>query len=337
MRSLLCTLACRLLSLSTRLEPCSRSCLDLHGRRAECSVGMPPFLPVWLSNRLATTCWFFIAVVLSSAGAWPRPQSAGTPAPAFESASIKPAGPRSNRLSAGGPGSPDPIRYYFHSATLLDLVAVAYDVDYFQVSSRVPLDRARFDLDATVPKGATRLQFRQMLQHLLAERFHLKLHHESREFSASVLVQGKAISKLEESGRGPAAPFPNASNPFRDTRFPDLPPDQPGIAANNSIEGDYIAVRLSARHEPISELARLLQSLDEPPVVDQTGLTGRYNFQLEFAKELPGIAGGSPRGPSTLPDLPSALQEQLGLRLVNRRVPFDVIVIDSAAKQPTEN
>lgn len=70
-------------------------------------------------------------------------------------ASVKRSGPSSIRGSRGGPGTADPGRYAFGSATLLDLIAIAYDVEYFQVRSASPLDRDRYDVVAIVPAGAT--------------------------------------------------------------------------------------------------------------------------------------------------------------------------------------
>ena len=88
------------------------------------------------------------------------------------------------RGSEGGPGTKDPGRYSFHSATTLDFLVVGYGVETFQISSKLPLDREHFDFDARVPEGATKPEFAMMLQRLLAERFHLKLHHVQREFNA---------------------------------------------------------------------------------------------------------------------------------------------------------
>ena len=94
----------------------------------------------------------------------------------FEVASVKPSGPQSVRGWEGGPGSPDPGRYVWGAATIQDLIVTAYDLQYFQVSSKLAIDRDRYDLIAKVPEGATKEQLRTMLQNLLAERFRLKTH-----------------------------------------------------------------------------------------------------------------------------------------------------------------
>jgi uncharacterized protein (TIGR03435 family) len=74
---------------------------------------------------------------------------------------------------------------------VLDLIIVAYEVEVFQVSSPVPLDRQNFDFSAKVSEGAPRQQFRAMLQNFLAERFHLKPRIQSRQFPAYELVVAK--------------------------------------------------------------------------------------------------------------------------------------------------
>lgn len=92
-----------------------------------------------------------IVILLAATAGLARPQTGGAAAPAFEVASIKPSGPHSIRGWEGGPGTSDPGLYRYGLATLLDLI-----VDYFQVSSPVPLDRQNFGLAAKVPEGATK-------------------------------------------------------------------------------------------------------------------------------------------------------------------------------------
>jgi uncharacterized protein (TIGR03435 family) len=251
---------------------------------------------------------------------------AQTVAPAFEVASIKPSGPKSVRGSDGGPGRSDPGTFRYGEASLLDLIEMAYKVDAFQVSSRIALDRQTFDLVAKVSEGATRQQFRAMLQNFLAERFHLKLHIESKEFPAYELVVLKTGLKLREGVAAPRTP--------PDQGWPVLPPNQPGISANMGTESGVEVVRLKAQQEPLSALAVLLRNPEEIPVVDKTGLTGKYDFNLEYSREVSGL---SPEGPAPLPDVFQALDKQLGLQLVRKKVPFDVLMIESVDQTPTEN
>jgi uncharacterized protein (TIGR03435 family) len=118
-----------------------------------------------------------VGMVMLAIAGLARAQSPGGTAPVFEVASIKPSGPHSIRGSAGGPGSSDPGLYRFGRATLLDLICIGYNVRKWQVQSPIPLEPQAFDLAATVPAGATKEQFRAMLQNLLADRFHLQLSH----------------------------------------------------------------------------------------------------------------------------------------------------------------
>jgi uncharacterized protein (TIGR03435 family) len=75
---------------------------------------------------------------------------------------------------------------------------------------------------------------------------------------------------------------------------------------------------------------------DDPPIVDKTGLTGKYDFRLEFSREPPGAPPAEAKVPPA-PDLFIAVQQQLGLQFVSRKLPFDVTVVDSVDKAPTDN
>jgi uncharacterized protein (TIGR03435 family) len=258
---------------------------------------------------------------------------AGSQAPAppeFEVASVKASGPKSIRGSEGGPGSSDPGRYRFSAASLLDLIVTAYNVQPFRISSPAPLDRRLFDLVAKVPEGTTKPQFRTMLQNLLAERFALKLHIESKEFPAYELVVAKTGTRLKEGVEAGAPHRPGDG-------FPELPANRPGMIANNSVSGSFLLVRLRSQQEPISEFVSMLRPTDGLPVVDRTELSGKYDFTLEYTEEPPNVAAESVADPPVAPNLFTALQQQLGVQLVRRKVPFDVLVIESFNQLPAEN
>jgi uncharacterized protein (TIGR03435 family) len=231
---------------------------------------------------------------------------------AFDAASIKLSGPRSVRGSAGGPGSSDPGQYTFGQATLIDLIAQAYDVHEFQISSTFPIDRQRFDLVAKIPAGATQEAFRAMMQTLLAERFRLLVHIVAKEFPALDLTVAIGGPKLKETAGG-----------------------QPGISSRFSIEGGFEIAHVMARKATLAQLAMMLSRPSEPPVLDRTGLTGTYDFMLDYSTERGAAAG--PAGPPSAPDLAVALRQQLGLQLVRKKEPFDVVVVDAVDKMPTAN
>ena len=245
----------------------------------------------------------------------------------FEVASLKPSGPKSVRGWEGGPGTSDPQLYTFGWVTLVDLVCAAYELRSFQVSSKLALDKDEFDLAARMPAETTKLQFRSMMQNLLADRFHLKFHRISKDFSAYALVVGKGGPKFQASGARDSRPSPRSGD-----GFPEVATNRPDIRSSLSGRGTVL-IRINAHQEPISALVLTLPVPDNQPVVDQTGLTGTYDFRLGYSLDR----GADTDGPPLLPDLFSAIQQQLGLQLVHKKVPFDVLVIDQVDRYPTEN
>jgi uncharacterized protein (TIGR03435 family) len=246
----------------------------------------------------------------------------------FEVASLRLSGPKSVRGSEGGPGSKDATRYSFGRASLDDLILVAYDVELFQISSKLPLDRDEFDLAAKVPAGATKDEFRAMLRNLVAERFHIKLHIESRDFAAFELVLAKGGTKLGTEAATKLA--------FQGD-FPKLTPGKPGLISRNSMSRGQMVTEIRGQQEPVAKLAEILRTAEPRPIVDKTGLTGRYDFTLEFSTDtLQGTAVGAAETPGA-PDLNTALREQLGLQIIAKKLPFDVVVVESFDRLPTEN
>jgi uncharacterized protein (TIGR03435 family) len=254
------------------------------------------------------------ALLFAATVAWPQ---------TFEVASVKPSPRDGDSIEEGGPGSSDPGRYRHTGATLEDLIVTAYHVEYFRVASKTPIDRDRFDVLAKVPPDATRQQFRVMLQNLLAERFRLKFHREKREFQGYELVVAKSGAKLGTVAAKPA------------DGFPELPPGKPGLMDYHTLRNGHYLVRVRGRQMPASEIARNLRVPGNTPVIDGTGLTGKYDFTLEYSYQ----AGASVESPEAAPapSIFTAVRQQLGLELVSRRLPFEVLVIDSFDKVPTEN
>lgn len=263
-----------------------------------------------------------IAILLLGTAAW---------AQTFEVASLKPSGPQSGNRIEGGPGTSDPLRYTYTSATLEDLIVIAWNVEYFQVSSKAAIDRDCFDLVAKIPPGTRMEDFRVMLQNLVKERFRLKLHAETREFSGYALVVAKSGFKLKERSSGPTASSASSAA----GKFPDLPSNKPGIIAHHLSREGNILIRVRVQQMPMSEIARSLKVPDDVPVVDQTGLAGKYNFTLEYA--YPARKSQAVPEEPPAPSVFTAVQQQLGLQLVSKRVPFETVVIDSFNRVPSEN
>jgi uncharacterized protein (TIGR03435 family) len=264
-----------------------------------------------------------MAMVLAVAVAFAQPQTT------FEVASIKLSGPQSIRGLDGGPGSRDPGRYSFGQATVLDLLSVAYGLDGFQISGKTALDEQRFDLVAKIPQGTTKEEFKSMMQSLLAERFHLKMHMDSKEFPAFELLVANGGLKLKETDPG-APPAPKLEG------FPDLPAGRPGMTSTYRSDGGITVVRLRAQQQTLAALARMVRQ-DGPPILDKTGVAGKFDFTLEYTIEHAGAALDATVSIPIAPGLPTALRQQLGLQLVPKKALFDVLVVDSIDKAPTEN
>jgi uncharacterized protein (TIGR03435 family) len=260
-------------------------------------------------------------------------------APAFEVASVKRSGPQSLRNSDGGPGSNDPGRFSFTSAVLRDLLYRAYGVDDYQqqISGPAWIDSERYDIAVRIPPGTTQKQFQQMLQNLLADRFKLVVHHETKQLPVYELVLGKNGSKLRKSVESPNATAASSGPPppARDRDgFPTLPAGRPGFVSGF---GPGPHGHWTARQQPMSALAENLsgQMATGRRVIDKTGLSGKYDFTLEYDLDLGNPSAAVGDGPVL--SIFEAVQQQLGLRLVPGKAFFDVVVVDQAEKTPIEN
>ena len=216
----------------------------------------------------------------------------------------------------GGPGTGDPGRIRFANASLRNLIQTAYNVRPNQLEAPSWLESARFDVIATVPQGATRDQANLMLQNLLVDRFQLKVHRSTRELPVYALVIARNGSRLKESVGDPNA---SAAAKGRGTILA-------ADGAQKRFEFDGFTMAMFA-----DVLAREVGR----PVIDRTGLAGKYDVRLEFAPQR-GAAAGLPDSQSTV-ELFTALTEQLGLKLESGEGPVDLLVVDSASREPTDN
>lgn len=284
----------------------------------------------------------------------------------FEVASVKPSAPITGGPflvgGRGGPGTADPGRITYTNYALRNVIMAAYEVKPYQVNGPAWLDTERFDIVAKVPEGATKEQVKLMWQSLLADRFKLTLHHETKDLPMYELTVGKNGPRMKPSVEDPNAA---AGGPGVDGRGgpppPPLPTGRDGIPQlPPGRRGAFIMrgpgrMTITANVQALSALAEMLGNQLGNPVVDKTGLTGTYDYKLEYAPEPgqglmpggpllqpPGGDAGAP-GPASQPalnDLPgllTAIQEQLGLKLEKKRGPVDTLVIDHVEKTPTEN
>jgi uncharacterized protein (TIGR03435 family) len=244
-----------------------------------------------------------------------------TPGPSFEAASVKPSPPAGagrgpGRVVRGGPGSTDPGLATFTNIDLFSLMTMAYDVKPYQISGPDWLHTARFDITAKIPPGTSRPQYRLMLQDLLVQRFKLALHREKKEMPGYELVVGKNGPKFKESAEDPAAVDEGLQPPLAIG-------SPPGYNGPLSVQFSKFSME---------RLADLVSSSLGQPVTDATGFTGKYDIKLRYT--LNGLPADAPNAEPSIFD---ALQEQLGLKLVPKKGPVDILAIDHAEKLPTEN
>jgi uncharacterized protein (TIGR03435 family) len=234
----------------------------------------------------------------------------------FEVATIKPTAPdwrggRYMRMQTAH-------QYAAKAYALKILLAAAYNLPPRAISGGPAwIDSDLYDILAETP-GQVRPTLDEqmsMLRKLLSERFNLTLHREEKEFAIYALTVAKNGPKLTE-------PAPVTS-----------PEGPPPLVFVLSPEG----ARLPGRSATMTELANIFQrtALDRP-VMDKTGLSGRYDFDLEWTPDetqFGGVVRGTPESPK---DLFAAIQEQLGLRLESTRGPIAALVIDQA-ERPSAN
>jgi uncharacterized protein (TIGR03435 family) len=248
----------------------------------------------------------------------------------------------------GGPGTSDPARITYENVMMLRLLERGFGVDFNKVSGPSWLDSLQYTIIANVPAGTTKEQLPMMWQHLLKERFHLTVHHETRDFPAYELVVAKGGPKLQPSAGDPGKPpQPGLRWTVGADGFPVLPPGgRHGLTMAN--ENGVQVTRETFRYYTMPELCQQLAwPLGEFPwqhvasvghIVDKTGLAGRYDFRLEYTgTHAPGGAFLKPGELGAAPDLFGAVQRQLGLQIKTSKAPADVLVVDHIDKMPTAN
>jgi len=268
----------------------------------------------------------------------------------FEVASVKRSPPPDpNGLTffgppRGGPGTSDPGQITWTNAALRNILMTAYDVQTYQLTAPDWMATERYDIVAKVPAGATKAQVNVMWQNLMKERFGMVVHHESKELPLDELTVAKGGSKLKETSDPNIAPFtPPAGPPKSDKNgLPEM--NGSGAIVQISFNANTPRARMIVKGLPISEAAGKLSGLLRRPVIDKTGLAGKYDFVLEFTPDLagmplpPGVStqtGNNASDPGS--DIASAVEKQLGLKLTSTKGKLDVIVVDRAEKIPTEN
>jgi uncharacterized protein (TIGR03435 family) len=230
---------------------------------------------------------------------------------AFEVATVKPVdvGERAGRMFK----MDGPHRWTATNFTLKALIALGYDLNPRTISGGPDwMDQQKYVVEAIAPGEVkpTRAEQMQMLRALVVERFKLKFHREDKEFSIYELTVGKGGPKL------------------RPTATPDAEPQLFGVVYPDRIE-------VPARNVSMDDFVAMLQraTLDRP-TVNKTGLPGRFDFDLKFAQDESQYGGAVPKAPEDTqsPPLFTAMQEQLGLKLVAMKGPVSAMVVDGAEK-----
>jgi uncharacterized protein (TIGR03435 family) len=265
---------------------------------------------------------------------------------AFEAASIRPAPPQLSNFNVGLHMDGAQARYTYLS--LKDYISRAYHLKAFQIVGPDWLGSEKFDIAAKIPDGAAPAQISDMLQALLEERFHLKIHREMKEFPVYGLETAKGGIRLTEL------------QPDSDTAITPAGPlnvtvtgTAAGVAYNfgNGSTLMFSQQGFEGRKISMIALAETLSYYVDRPVVDTTGLKGNYDLLLDVSAEdarAMSIRGGVVAGvllpPAVLAVLDKPWGESLnnalskvGLTLASRKSPLEVIVIDSIDKKPTEN
>ncbi|HET9830244.1 MAG TPA: TIGR03435 family protein [Vicinamibacterales bacterium] len=227
----------------------------------------------------------------------------------FDVASVKP-----NTRGGGTTRRIEPQSLTYLNVRLGEFIEMAYDVHRYQVAGEDWITSPaadRYDIVAKAAAPASEGELRHMLVQLLADRFHLQLHRETRVSPVYALVVAKGGHKLKEGDGGQQWVSPDPRGGFRYQNYP----------------LDALALMLS-----------LLRTTGRP-VIDRTGLTGRYSFTANL-QDLPAGATETDLKRAVVESettVFAALEQQLGLKLIAERAPVDMLIVDHADRIPTED
>lgn len=252
-------------------------------------------------------------------------------APRFEVASIKPSDPNpSSPLFIGM--SADGAMVKYTNITLRDCIRGAYRARDFQIVGPDWMTKARYEIIAKLPPGASADQIPEMLRALLVERFKLDIRHEMKAQNVYALLVGSGGAKLKASEKKTDANLPKALGPDGKPRDAMMFGRAPG------------GLTITAPSASLASLVGLMSRFTARPVVDMTGIEGQYEFQFTFAPETnanpftgpPPISDGAQTPAEPAPSLSDAVK-QYGLRLEARKAPIEMLIVTHLEKTPTEN
>jgi uncharacterized protein (TIGR03435 family) len=250
-----------------------------------------------------------------------------TPTLTFDVASIRLAPPPDANFHVSVSSPPHSSRFEATNLPIKALLQIAYGFDapvagapdwvantFYNIQARS--DEAADARLAKLPTNEVRLEKRNAIRVLLTDRMGLKMHLETRNTSIYYLVAGKSGVKMQ------ALPLP----PPPANREAPPPPPPMDVQAHGSQHG----LEFVASNSTMRAITGALSSMVETPVIDKTGLTGTYNYTLQFGREW------SANDPESWPSIFTAVQEQLGLKLEAAHEAVPNLVVDHITK-PTEN
>ncbi len=262
--------------------------------------------------------WILYGWIAASAGLFGQPPEKYS----FEVVSIKapePSDPNQVRMRVSG----DPGMVHYSNLALRDLIAIAYGVKTYQIEGPDWMESTRFEIQGKVPAGVSDTHIPDMVQTMLAERFGLVTHRETKDHAVLALVAEKSGAKLKPAEN----PIPVSSGSGRG-------------GGGFRIEIDDAGAHVKATSATLTAVADTVSRFSEKPVVDQSGIEGQYDFDLVLSPSAL-RAGRGPGGPTEeSAEGPGSLADaflKYGLKLEPRKAPMPTIVVDHLNKAPTAN
>jgi uncharacterized protein (TIGR03435 family) len=287
------------------------------------------------------------ALAITAAGS-SQSQTGTAAVPKFEVASVKlcRADLPPDARSGGGISSPGTLDINCQTVKgLINMAYVAFTNGERVTPSRIPIEGGpswinseRYDIKAKAEGVKSQvLMHGPMLQALLEDRFQLKVHRETRDTPVYALTVAKGGAKLQPFKEGSCNPYDIAAT------FPPPPPPENPCRSRGTMEGGMLTVNTQAT--TLDDFARFVLGVMDRPVINKTGIQGRFDFHLEYAPDetsSPAVRdpSGLPRAPTVTdpsgPSIFTAVQRQLGLRLEPTKGPGEYLVIDRV-ERPSEN
>jgi uncharacterized protein (TIGR03435 family) len=266
----------------------------------------------------------------------------------FDVASVKTAPPIAAEQQVNVGVQVDGAQVHCSNCSLKECIQIAYRLKDYQVTGPDWLSE-RLQVDAKLPAGAKREQVPEMMQALLADRFGMKAHRETKELPVYAIAVAKGGLRIKESPPDPDADSAGAAAPVNVTGSG----GRGGVSINLGGGSYYVFAnnKFEAKKLTMAVLADSLTRYMDRPVVDMTGLTGKYDLTLQLTQQdylgmlvRSAVGVGVSVSPEALRYMEGASDESLfsamdalGLNLEPRKAPLELLVVDQVSKAPTAN